>query len=192
MTAASTVTPLPQRTKRTSAARALARDTSPRNQRQAHTDPLPLAHQLRTSTSVYAPEQMPLPIPVPRTLLPAPIERGTVSTGELRHRSGRFMQTVAEVLAGIRPPRQLSPWLTREVHSELSSFVNEKFRRQAGNTRKRAQVVSVHVFMVDEDTAEIAARMVVAGRSHAIAARLQHVHDPRERSVWRCTSLAWA
>ncbi|TXJ03998.1 MAG: hypothetical protein E6Q27_09145 [Aeromicrobium sp.] len=149
-------------------------------------------HRWHTSTSVYAPEQMPLPIPVPRTLLPAPVERGNGQTGELRHRSARFMQAIAEVIAGIRPTRQLSPWLTREVHTQLSTYVNTTFSATTGPTRQRVQIVSVHLFMVNEDTAEIAARMVLRGRSHAIAARLQHVNDPRERSVWRCTALEWA
>jgi hypothetical protein len=149
-------------------------------------------HRWHTSTSVYAPEQMPLPIPVPRTLLPAPVERGTSQTGELRHRSARFMQAIAEVIAGIRPTRQLSPWLTREVHTQLNTYVNATFSHAAGPARQRAQIVSVHLYMVNDDTAEIAARMVMRGRSHAIAARLQHVNDPRERSVWRCTALEWA
>ena len=102
------------------------------------------------------------------------------------------MQAIAEVIAGVRPARQLTPWLTREVHAELNDYVNATFQSMAGATRQRARIVSVHVFMVDENAAEIAARMVLRGRSHAIAARLQHINDPRERSVWRCTALAWA
>lgn len=194
MTTSSHVTPITQRPQRTG----LGSRRHKQLPAAAHKVPLspsarlPLGVHLNTSTSVYAPEQMPLPIPMPRTLLPAPVEHGPVSSGELRHRSGRFMQAVAEVLSGMRPPRQLSPWMTREVYGELTSFVNRKFNRDSDAISQRAQVVSVHVFMVNEDAAEIAARMVVGGRSHAIAARLQHVRDPRERSVWRCTSLAWA
>ena len=180
--ATATVTPLADRASH----RSRTRDIS------ALTNRLPNGHHLRTNSSVYAPEQMPLPIPGPRTLLPAPIERGATQTGELRHRSARFMQAIAEVIAGVRPARQLTPWLTREVHAELNDYVNATFQSMAGATRQRARIVSVHVFMVDENAAEIAARMVLRGRSHAIAARLQHINDPRERSVWRCTALAWA
>lgn len=200
MTIAPTITPLPQQAasirtrKAQNSAHAARQSRAQKYAQSAHAagDLLPLGHQLLTSSSVYSPEQMPLPIPVPRTLLPAPVERGAVQTGELRHRSARFMQAIAEVIAGVRPARQLSPWMTREVHTELNDYVNRTFHHGSGAQRQRAQVVSVHVFMVNEDAAEVAARMVLCGRSHAIAARLQHVHDPRERSVWRCTSLAWA
>lgn len=190
MSAASTVIALPQRApspSREASSRSTQRRTTP-----THPGQLPNGHHWRTSTSIYAPEQIPLPIPGPRTLLPAPVERGSTQTGELRHRSARFMQAIAEVIAGVRPARQLSPWLTREVHAELNNYVNQRFQSMAGATRQRARVVSVHLFMVDENAAEIAARMVIQGRSHAIAARLQHVNDPRERSIWRCTALAWA
>lgn len=190
MSAATTVIALPQRT--SSPAHPASSRNSQARTGSAQPSRLPNGHHWRTNTSVYAPEQMPLPIPGPRTLLPAPVERGSAQTGELRHRSARFMQAIAEVLAGVRPARQLSPWLTREVHAELNNYVNQRFQSMAGSTRQRARIVSVHVFMVDENAAEIAARMVLQGRSHAIAARLQHVNDPRERSMWRCTALAWA
>ncbi len=193
MTASNTVTPLAHQVQRSSRQAALTPPGQMRIRNSVATvSQLPFGQHLRTSTSAYAPEQMPLPIPGPRTLLPAPVERGTVATGELRHRSARFMQAIAEVIAGVRPSRQLTPWLTREVHEELNKYVQQTLQSMAGASRQRAQVVSVHVFMVNENAAEIAARMVLKGRSHAIAARLQHVTDPRERSIWRCTALAWA
>lgn len=150
------------------------------------------ARQWQTSTSLYAPEQIPLPLSEARTLLPAPVERGSLPTGELRHRCARFMQALAEVIAGVRPVRQMSPWLTREVYQELATYVDDTYRGMVGAPRHQARIVSVHLSMVDDHAAEVAARMVRRGRSHAIAIRLQYVTDARDRPMWRCTALSWA
>lgn len=158
----------------------------------ARTPGLASARQWQTRTHLAAPDQLPLPYPQSRTLLPAPIERGSKPSGELRHRCARFLQALAEVIAGIRPVRQMAPWLTRDVYAQLSHYVDDTYRGMVGAPRQQARIVSVHLAMVDSGAAEIAARMVHRGRSHAIAIRLQQVTDTRERAMWRCTALAWA
>lgn len=153
---------------------------------------LPRANEWRTTTSPWSPDQIPIPFPGSQTLLPAPVERGPVAAGELRQRCGIFAQAIAEVLTGLRPPRQLTPWLTREVHDQLARHSAETYRGAIGRSKHRTRVVSLHLSMVDANGAEIAARMVHRGRSRAIAFRLQHITDNRGRAVWRCTALEWA
>lgn len=136
--------------------------------------------------------QPPLPFPHLRPVLPAPVERASVDEvgHPLRERAGRFMQALAEVLSGIRPARQLSPWVAPAVYQQLLDELESDrpvTRRGAG-----VRVVSVHVAMVNAETAEIAARMVRRGRSHAIAVRLELQRDARGHAVWRCTALSWA
>lgn len=140
------------------------------------------------TSDACSPAQIPLPFPKTTPLLPVPIEHGDV--GELRHRCSRFAQTLAEAICGVRPTRQLGPWLTREVHDQLTRYVRQRYG--AGTPRRQPRVVSVHVSAVGDHAAEVAARMVLAGRSHAIAIRLQRVPECRGRSRWLCTAAQWA
>jgi hypothetical protein len=140
------------------------------------------------ATDPFAPRQVPLPFPPSPPLLPVPVERGDAS--ELRHRCARFTQALAEVITGIRPVRQLGPWLSRDVYEQLHRYVAERF--VTGGARHSPRVVSVHIAMVDDGAAEIAARMVHRGRSHAIAVRLQRGRDHQGRTTWRCTAAEWA
>jgi len=145
-----------------------------------------------TATAVvsapFSPHQVPLPFPARTTLLPVPVERGDV--GELRHRCARFTQALAEAICGVRPVRQLGPLLSRDVYEQLSRYVDTRFG--AGTPRRSPRVVSVHVSRVDDRAAEVTARMVLHGRSHAIAIRLQRLDDLHGRSSWRCTAAEWA
>ncbi len=140
------------------------------------------------ATTPFDSRQVPLPFPARVPLLPVPVERG--DTGELRHRCARFAQALAEAIAGVRPVRQLGPWLSRDVYDQLGRYVGERYG--AGTPRRSPRVVSVHVVMVGEHAAEVAARMVLHGRSHAIAIRLQQSTDGDGRTSWRCTAAEWA
>ena len=139
------------------------------------------------ATDPFGPRQAPLPFPPSPPLLPVPVERG--DAGQLRHRCARFTQALAEVITGARPVRQLGPWLSRSVYEQLQEHVAGRF---AGGPRRSPRVVSLHISMVDEAGAEIAARMVHHGRSHAIAVRLQRGQDPQGRLTWLCTAAEWA
>lgn len=140
------------------------------------------------ATDPFAPLQAPLPFPKSPPLLPVPVERG--DAGQLRHRCARFTQALAEVITGARPVRQLGPWLSRSVYEQLQQHVNGRF--VTGGPRRSPRVVSLHIAMVGDTGAEIAARMVHHGRSHAVAVRLQRDQDPQGRLMWLCTAAEWA
>jgi len=140
------------------------------------------------ATDPLAPRQVPLPFAPSPPLVPVPVERGDAR--ELRHRCARFTQALAEVITGARPVRQLGPWLSRDVYEQLHRYVTDRF--VAGGPRHSPRVVSVHIAMVGDGAAEIAARMVHRGRSHALAIRLQRGRDHQGRATWRCTAAEWA
>lgn len=158
---------------------------------------------MRTSTALAAaappvwqvpdepPAQAPLPFPGVAAVLPAPIERDDI--GPLRHRCARFMQAVVEVLSGERPARQMASWMDAEVYQHLVLRLQVGTRPlRSARPRAGARLVSVHVSMVTDDVAEVAARMVHRGRSRAIAVRLEPQLTARGERVWRCTALEWA
>jgi hypothetical protein len=135
--------------------------------------------------------QIPLPFPGMRPVLPAPIERGDARI--VRERAARFMQALVEVLAGVRPIRQMAPWMAPDVYNQLTSRLSGQTTVPLGSrTGRGPRIVSVHVFMVNDEAAEIAGRMLHHGTSRAIAARLELQQTHRGEPVWRCTALAWA
>ena len=141
-----------------------------------------------------APGQIPLPFPGVRPVLPAPIERSpnTDHGHPLRQRAAHFMQALVEVLSGERAPRQMAAWMAPDVydqlHARLSARARVPRRAGVGNT---ARIASVHVAMVNDETAEIAGRMVHRGRSRALAVRLELQTSHRGQRTWRCTALVW-
>ena len=156
------------------------------------------ALQVRPAPLLYASTepilgQIPLPFPDATPVVPAPIERDALAgTTVLRQKAGPFMQALVEVLAGERPPRQLAAWMSTDVYGQLTQRL--MVRSSAGRrstTQHRARVVSLHVAMVDEENAEIAARFVQRGRSRAIAVRLELRRNHRQVSQWLCTAVAW-
>lgn len=151
------------------------------------------ATALSTGPVTWQQIQPTLPHVAESPVTPAPIEREGPALGELRHRAGRFVQIVAEVLTADRPVRQTRAWFSPEVFDQLERRLGAAHRlRPQRRGGPSARVVSVHVAMVNESTAEIAGRMVHRGRSRAIAMRVERVQDRRGRTVWRCTALEWA
>lgn len=136
--------------------------------------------------------QIPLPFPGIARVLPVPIERGDV--GALRHRCARFMQALVEVLSGERPARQMAAWMSPDVYTDLQRRLHLSAQATVARPggRSTARLVSVHVSMVDDQIAEVAARMVHRNRSRAIAVRLEPQPTHRGEMVWRCTALEWA
>lgn len=139
--------------------------------------------------------QAPLPLPGLSPVIPVPIEHGVEprsrrAASNLRTPASRFLQVVAEVLSGSRPARQLSGFLASDVYTQLV----RRLARPSLATRpgQGARVVSVHLSMLDSETAEICGRMVHRGRSHALAARLEVVPTARGQKRWVCTALEWA
>ena len=143
-------------------------------------------------TATVSDAQIPLPFPGVASVLPTPVERGDI--GPLRHRCARFMQALVEVLSAERPARQMAAWMAPEVFTELQRRLQVGTQVAASGSRSRSAVrlVSVHVSMVDDQIAEVAARMVHRGRSRALAVRLEPQATHRGEMVWRCTALEWA
>jgi hypothetical protein len=139
------------------------------------------------------PEQIPLPLagfPQLR-LAPAPAETGVAES--LRQRASTFMQILVEVLTGERPSRQLGVWMSPEVYQQLQRrLLTEGRAPRYARLSTGTRIASVHVAMVTDTTAEIAARMTRAGRSRALAVRLELQTSLRGVRQWHCTALTWA
>ena len=142
-----------------------------------------------------APGQIPLPFPGVPPVLPAPIERATTAgVGHpLRQRAAHFMQALVEVLSGERAARQMAAWMAPDVYDQLHARLAARARvpRRAG-VGSAARIASVHISMINDETAEIAGRMVHRGRSRALAVRLELQTSHRGQRAWRCTALVWA
>jgi hypothetical protein len=73
---------------------------------------------LRAVTRLDSPllGQLPLPFPDRSPVVPTPVERDDLSgDAVLRQKSGHFLQSLVEVLAGDRPARQLAAWMSADV-----------------------------------------------------------------------------
>jgi hypothetical protein len=101
--------------------------------------------------------------------------------------AGRFVQAVVEVIAQQRPISQLARWTAPDVFAELADLHRAAIAqpRDPRVRQARQAVVSVRVFQVAVDSAEVAARVVAGPRSRAIAARLDF-----RRGRWTCTALS--
>lgn len=103
-----------------------------------------------------------------------------------------FVHALVEVMSGARPVTQMAAWMSADVYDQLVRRLCIQ-AREPGPVKRRAaaRVMSVHVSMIGNDAAEIAARMVQAGRSRALAIRLERQATTRDAQQWRCTALAW-
>jgi hypothetical protein len=137
--------------------------------------------------------QLPLPFPDLSPVVPAPVERDDLSGDAiLRQKSGYFMQSLVEVLAGDRPARQLAAWMSTDVYDQLVHRLTIQARTgRNGRSGRRARLVSVHVALVGDNQAELAGRFIHRGRSRAIAVRLDLRRNHRGTMQWLCTAVVW-
>lgn len=135
------------------------------------------------------PEQVPLPLAGIPQLIITP--RGPANH-PLQQRASHFMQVLVEVLTGERPIRQLNAWMSPDVYDQLQRRLATQSRAPRLQVNAGSRIASVHVAMVNEATAEVAARMAHGGRSRALAIRLELQSSPRGVEQWRCTALTWA
>ncbi len=142
------------------------------------------------------PTQLPLPLPgSASSVVPVPLTRdGDTVARQLRAPIARFMQGLTEVLCGGRPARQLSAWMTPDAHAGLVAALGREHgpRSRPVGRPAHGRLASVHLSVVDESAVEVCGRMLQAGRSRAVAVRLELVTSPRGRQVWTCTALVWA
>lgn len=142
----------------------------------------------RSSTaSVASPEQWTLPLDRRAELT----VRASTEPCPLGANATLFVQALVEVLAGNRPIAQMSAWMSADVYDQLVQRLTVHTAARSARKRPAARAASVHVAMIADETAEIAARMVQSGRSRAIAIRLERQTSPRGRRQWRCTALTW-
>ncbi len=107
----------------------------------------------------------------------------------LRARARRFLQAVVEMAGADRPVSQLLRWATPEVYAAVSRRADGVVASTDAGDRARTgrpRVVSVHVSRPAPDVAEVSGHVRHAGRSRALAARLEH-----RRDRWVCTALQW-
>jgi Family of unknown function (DUF6459) len=102
-------------------------------------------------------------------------------------RARRFLQAVVEMAGADRPVVQLLHWATPEVYAEVCRHADAV--AASSDTRHRSRtgrprVVSVHVGRPADGVAEVAAHVRHAGRSRALAARLE-----LRQGRWVCTAL---
>jgi Family of unknown function (DUF6459) len=102
--------------------------------------------------------------------------------------AARFLQAVVEVVVGDRPLTQLVRWTDEQVYAEIAARQQHVAaqQKQAAVRRSRMQVATVHVCHPTHESAEIAARVVWARRSRALAARLE-----LRRDRWLCTAIVF-
>jgi hypothetical protein len=100
---------------------------------------------------------------------------------EVRAVAETTLRIIVEVLAGTRPPHQLTLVAVPAVCRGLAAH-----RRPvpAGRRITPPQVMSTRVQRPSHTVAEASAIVAVAGRVHAIALRMQHL-----RGRWRCTAV---
>lgn len=99
----------------------------------------------------------------------------------------KLVQVIAEVMGGDRPVGQLIRWTDGTVYAELDQRVRSLALTTSASRRHataRASVQSVHVSVVAEEVAEVAAHVRHNGCSRALAVRLE-IH----RGRWICTAL---
>ena len=141
-----------------------------------------------TSSVHSSPEQWVLPlVPMPRLA-----QRELARPSPIRAKASIFVQALVEVMAGDRPATQMAAWMSADVYDQLVQRLSIHARSpQLQHSRAAARVGSVHVAMIGDDSAEIAARMVQSGRSRALAIRLELQQELRGGQQWRCTALTW-
>jgi hypothetical protein len=125
------------------------------------------------------------PTPVPLRLVPPAV--GPAPGGELpdpRGWAGRLAQAIVEVLAGSRPPAQLSSHASLSVVQQLERASAVALRAGPRTGIRSPLIQSVHVCQPRPGVAEAAAVIDTGPRRRALALRLE-VRGGR----WQCTAL---
>ena len=113
---------------------------------------------------------------------------GSATDDELRNWAGMLGVALIEVVAGLRPLRQVAGWTTHRVGQQLRSHLRSAptARRNRGG-RGRARLRSVHVTLVSPEAAEATVVVAQDGRVRAAALRLQRRHGK-----WVCAAFVVA
>ncbi|QZY30031.1 Rv3235 family protein [Nocardioides coralli] len=106
----------------------------------------------------------------------------------------RFTQAAVEIAGGDRPVAQLLRWTTPGVYQDLArraqlvraAAVRDP-RSPARIQQVRPQLASLHTCWVDDETAEVSARVRYGRRSRAVAVRFEHL-----AGRWQAVALEFA
>lgn len=115
---------------------------------------------------------------------PGPARLPHVADTEVRAWAARLAQAVVEAVGGQRPVSQLVRWTAPDVYRDLERRVQLVRLAAAGSRAVRPQVRSVHVCRPSTTTAEVSVHVRHAGRSRALAMRME-----RRGDRWQCTVL---
>jgi Family of unknown function (DUF6459) len=107
-----------------------------------------------------------------------------VADAEVRAWAARLAQAVVEAVGLQRPVSQLVRWTAPNVYRDLERRV-QLVRRASDSARSvRPQVRSIHVCRPTPSSAEVSVHVRHAGRSRALAMRME-----RRSDRWQCTVL---
>lgn len=135
----------------------------------------------------HGPEEAPEPPATPPVRLEAPERQ------RLEAWAHRYTQAAVEIAGGDRPVSQLVRWTVPTVYEDLArraQLVRAAALREPATARVqqvRPQVVSVHTCWVEEDVAEVSARVRYGRRNRAVAVRFEKRADR-----WQATALEFA
>ena len=129
------------------------------------------------------------PVLLPLRLVPPAEPADDVDDADIpppdpRQWSGRLVQAVVEVLAGVRSAAQLSRFASFEVLEQLERATGRLGGRPGGAPARRPAVVHVRVSQPEPSVAEACAVIDTGPRHRAIAFRLE-----AKAGRWRCTAL---
>ena len=121
-------------------------------------------------------------LPGPGVVNPLPLNQGLALTREQGPALPRqFAVLLAEVLAGVRPARQVKPWLskrgTHHLHRLLPLFQN-------GHQPKVLRVLTTRPA---PNIVEMTIIAIIGNRPRALAIRLEH--DGAAPTRWQCTDI---
>ena len=112
---------------------------------------------------------------------PLPLEHGPALTLEQGPTLPRqFGVLLAEVLAGVRPARQVAPWLSQRGSFHLQRLM------PLFKSEQQPRVLRVLTARPTPDVVEMTMIVVIGPRPRALAIRLEH-SAPTER--WQCTDI---
>lgn len=122
-------------------------------------------------------------VPSPRTPIPlTEMARGNGAAGP-GDWPPRFARLLAEVLSGLRPARQLTPWLTQRARCHLRGLT------PAFSTGQGPRVLRVMVSQPSAAAVEMSVVIGLGTRTRALALRLERAALTDQPVRWLCTDI---
>jgi hypothetical protein len=122
-------------------------------------------------------------VPRPRTagaLAPAPRAGAPAGPGDW---PARFARLLTEVLSGLRPARQLTPWMTRRACFALRALA------PVFSTGQRPRVLRVLASQPSPAVVEMSVVVGLGTRTRALAVRLERAAAAGQPGRWLCTDI---